>query len=57
MKKQFRFVDWLVQLKPANGISDKSSCFTVQTLQYIAADCFLNAAVHMELLILLCDAL
>lgn len=57
---QFRFVDWLVQLKPANGISDKSPYFTIQTLQYTAADYFLSVAVHtklFELLIPLCEAL
>lgn len=57
---QFRFVDWLVQLKPASGISDKSPHFTIQTLQYTAADYFLSVAVHtklFELLIPLCEAL
>lgn len=57
---QFRFVGWLVQLKPANGISDKSPHFTIHTLQYTAADYFLNVAVHtklFELLIPLCEAL
>lgn len=57
---QFGFVDWLVQLKPATGISDKSPYFTIQTLQYIAADYFLSVALHMklfELLIPLCEAL
>lgn len=57
---QCKLVDWLVQLKPANGISDKSPCFIIQTLQYTAADYFLSIAVHMklsELLIPLCEAL
>lgn len=57
---QFRFVGWLVQLKPASGISDKSPHFTIQTLQYTAADYFLSVAVHtklFELLIPLCEAL
>lgn len=46
---QLRFVDCLVQLKPANGISGKSPCFTIQTPQYTAADYFLSVAVHMKL--------
>lgn len=57
---QFRFVGWLVQLKPASGISDKSPHFTIHTLQYTAADYFLSVAVHtklFELLIPLCEAL
>lgn len=43
---QFRFVDWLVQLQPANGISDRSPDFTIQTLQYRAADYFECCSSH-----------